>query len=139
MYPYIWFKYKNLPEYVTALWRFRQFKILWHSLHINNELQKQQLDFSLHLFFVFLWTLLDLESKSIEMVKDGAQLSEDSSVEESIELSEGGEGGGRGEEDEKFYEEIEAPKFVDFTVPDQCRPDDRYWFCLRVGQSFFNP
>ncbi|KAL5561106.1 hypothetical protein UlMin_030853 [Ulmus minor] len=34
---------------------------------------------------------------------------------------------------EEFYENIEAPKFVDFTVPDQYRPDDRYWFCLRVG------
>ncbi|KAL8541674.1 hypothetical protein ACS0TY_002803 [Phlomoides rotata] len=35
--------------------------------------------------------------------------------------------------DEIFYEKIEAPKFVDFTVPDHYRPDDRYWFCLRVG------
>ncbi|KAL0334999.1 UNVERIFIED_CONTAM: hypothetical protein Sradi_4711800 [Sesamum radiatum] len=40
----------------------------------------------------------------------------------------GGEGG-----DEEFYEKIEAPKFVDFTVPDHFRPDDRYWFCHRVG------
>ncbi|KAL6545856.1 hypothetical protein OROGR_009730 [Orobanche gracilis] len=37
------------------------------------------------------------------------------------------------EGDEEFYEEIEAPKFVDFTVPDHYCPDDRYWFCLRVG------
>lgn len=35
--------------------------------------------------------------------------------------------------DEEFYEKIEAPKFVDFTVPDHYCPDDRYWFCLRVG------
>lgn len=34
---------------------------------------------------------------------------------------------------EDFYEKIEAPKFVDFTVPDRCPPNDRYWFCLRVG------
>ncbi|KAH6789881.1 hypothetical protein C2S51_004887 [Perilla frutescens var. frutescens] len=35
--------------------------------------------------------------------------------------------------DEEFYEKIEAPKFVDFSVPDHYSPDDRYWFCLRVG------
>ncbi|XAR52971.1 hypothetical protein NMG60_11021323 [Bertholletia excelsa] len=35
--------------------------------------------------------------------------------------------------DEEFYEKIEAPKFIDLTKPDQYRPDDRYWFCLRVG------
>ncbi|KAK1359148.1 Neurofilament heavy protein [Heracleum sosnowskyi] len=36
--------------------------------------------------------------------------------------------------DEGFYEEIEAPKFVDFTASDDpFRPDDCYWFCLRVG------
>ncbi|PIN04514.1 hypothetical protein CDL12_22954 [Handroanthus impetiginosus] len=35
--------------------------------------------------------------------------------------------------DEEFYERIEAPKFVDFTVPDHYCPDDRYWFCFRVG------
>ncbi|XP_051136018.1 uncharacterized protein LOC127254782 [Andrographis paniculata] len=34
---------------------------------------------------------------------------------------------------EQFYEEIEAPKFVDFTAPHHYCPDDRYWFCLRVG------
>ncbi|KAG7011587.1 hypothetical protein SDJN02_26493, partial [Cucurbita argyrosperma subsp. argyrosperma] len=34
---------------------------------------------------------------------------------------------------EDFYEMIEAPKFVDFTVPDPYIPDDRYWFCSRVG------
>ncbi|CAI9765414.1 unnamed protein product [Fraxinus pennsylvanica] len=38
-----------------------------------------------------------------------------------------------GGEDEQFYEKIEAPKFVDFTAPDHYCPDDRYWFCLRVG------
>ncbi|KAE8721837.1 Detected protein of unknown function [Hibiscus syriacus] len=34
-----------------------------------------------------------------------------------------------------FYEEIEAPKFVDFSALDRCHTehDDRYWFCLRVG------
>ncbi|KAK6945904.1 hypothetical protein RJ641_013448 [Dillenia turbinata] len=38
------------------------------------------------------------------------------------------------EEEEEFYEKIEAPKFVDFTLPgDPYHPDDRYWFCLRVG------
>ncbi|GAB4838380.1 hypothetical protein Ancab_027915 [Ancistrocladus abbreviatus] len=36
-------------------------------------------------------------------------------------------------EEEEFYEEIEAPKFVDFTLPDHYSPDDRYWFCSRVG------
>ncbi|CAA2970101.1 Hypothetical predicted protein [Olea europaea subsp. europaea] len=36
-------------------------------------------------------------------------------------------------EAEEFYEKIEAPKFVDFTVPNHYCPDDRYWFCLRVG------
>lgn len=39
------------------------------------------------------------------------------------------------EEDEEFYEKIEAPKFVDLTLPDPYRPDDRYWFCSRVGIS----
>ncbi|KAG5526204.1 hypothetical protein RHGRI_032470 [Rhododendron griersonianum] len=38
-----------------------------------------------------------------------------------------------GLDEEEFYEKIEAPKFVDFTAPDPYRPDDRYWFCLRVG------
>nr|XP_029118321.1 uncharacterized protein LOC105061261 isoform X2 [Elaeis guineensis] len=36
-------------------------------------------------------------------------------------------------EDDGFYEEIEAPKFVDFTAPDRSRPDGRSWFCVRVG------
>ncbi|XP_057788036.1 uncharacterized protein LOC131005215 [Salvia miltiorrhiza] len=40
-------------------------------------------------------------------------------------LNDGGE--------QEFYEKIEAPKFVDFTLPDHYSPDDRYWFCLRVG------
>ncbi|KAJ7968365.1 Neurofilament heavy protein [Quillaja saponaria] len=34
---------------------------------------------------------------------------------------------------DEFYEKIEAPKFVDLKAPDHFRPDDRYWFCLRVG------
>ncbi|KAM7470558.1 hypothetical protein LguiA_008741 [Lonicera macranthoides] len=37
------------------------------------------------------------------------------------------------EDEEEFYENMEAPKFVDLTLPDPFRPDDRYWFCLRVG------
>ncbi|RAL45005.1 hypothetical protein DM860_003764 [Cuscuta australis] len=57
------------------------------------------------------------------------------SLPESV-CSDGG-GGGRSSndagEDEVFYEMIEAPKFVDFTSPDHYCPDDRYWFCLRVG------
>lgn len=43
--------------------------------------------------------------------------------------TESSNGGG----DEEFYEKIEAPKFVDFTVPNHYSPDDHYWFCLRVG------
>ncbi|KAL9238520.1 hypothetical protein vseg_012927 [Gypsophila vaccaria] len=35
--------------------------------------------------------------------------------------------------DLEFYETIEAPKFVDFTRPNHFCPDDRYWFCSRVG------
>ncbi|KAL5218806.1 hypothetical protein ABZP36_019490 [Zizania latifolia] len=40
-----------------------------------------------------------------------------------------------GEEyDRVFYEEIEAPKFVDLSAPDAARPtDDPSWFCLRIG------
>ncbi|XP_030523029.1 uncharacterized protein LOC115735776 isoform X2 [Rhodamnia argentea] len=46
----------------------------------------------------------------------------------------GGGGGGGGVGGDEFYEDIEAPKFVDFTAPDRYSPDtDRYWFCLRVG------
>lgn len=37
---------------------------------------------------------------------------------------------------EEFYEKIEAPKFVDFTVPNHFCPDDRFWFCSRVGLFF---
>ncbi|KAG6489200.1 hypothetical protein ZIOFF_050460 [Zingiber officinale] len=37
------------------------------------------------------------------------------------------------EVDDGVYEEIEAPKFVDFSLPDCSRPDDRSWFCSRVG------
>ncbi|KAF7843068.1 protein split ends-like isoform X1 [Senna tora] len=35
---------------------------------------------------------------------------------------------------EDFYDQIQAPKFVDFTAP-EIRPshEDRYWFCFRVG------
>ncbi len=37
---------------------------------------------------------------------------------------------------DEFYEKIEAPKFVDLTAVEHYRPehDDRFWFCLRVGQ-----
>lgn len=38
------------------------------------------------------------------------------------------------EEDDEFYEGIEAPKFVDFRVPERSRPDDKSWFCLRIGK-----
>ncbi|KAF7047782.1 hypothetical protein CFC21_056661 [Triticum aestivum] len=38
------------------------------------------------------------------------------------------------EYDSVFYEDIEAPKFVDLTAPDAaCPADDPSWFCLRVG------
>ncbi|MCD9559026.1 hypothetical protein HAX54_016742 [Datura stramonium] len=50
-------------------------------------------------------------------------------IEPEMDVDEGGEE----EDDEVFYERIEAPKFVDFSTPDHYRPDDRYWFCLRVG------
>ncbi|XP_062214465.1 uncharacterized protein LOC133915350 [Phragmites australis] len=45
---------------------------------------------------------------------------------------------GRKEEEEYddavFYEDIEAPKFVDLAAPDAALPiDDPAWFCLRVG------
>ncbi|GAB2292071.1 hypothetical protein Dimus_026319 [Dionaea muscipula] len=44
------------------------------------------------------------------------------------------DGGEEREEDLLFYERIEAPKFVDLTLPDPYRAnDDRYWFCQRVG------
>ncbi|KAG1348135.1 hypothetical protein COCNU_06G019640 [Cocos nucifera] len=36
-------------------------------------------------------------------------------------------------DEDEFYEEIEAPRFVDFTAPDRSRPDGRSWFCVRVG------
>lgn len=41
--------------------------------------------------------------------------------------------------EEDFYENIEAPKFVDLTAPDH-RPegDDRYWFCSRVGKNLLH-
>ena len=42
------------------------------------------------------------------------------------------------EVDDDFYEKIEAPKFVDFTAPDNRPIDDHYWFCLRVGK-LLNP
>ncbi|TVU44806.1 hypothetical protein EJB05_04265, partial [Eragrostis curvula] len=36
-------------------------------------------------------------------------------------------------DDAVFYEDIQAPKFVDLTAPDANRPtDDASWFCLRV-------
>ncbi|XP_020578440.1 uncharacterized protein LOC110023379 isoform X2 [Phalaenopsis equestris] len=37
------------------------------------------------------------------------------------------------EEVEDFYERIEAPKFVDFTISDSSFPDHRSWFCARIG------
>jgi hypothetical protein len=39
-------------------------------------------------------------------------------------------------DDALFYEDIQAPKFVDLTAPDAARPtDDASWFCLRVGKN----
>ncbi|CAA7387717.1 unnamed protein product [Spirodela intermedia] len=35
--------------------------------------------------------------------------------------------------EDHVYENIEAPKFVDFSAPDRSRPDDRSWFCTRIG------
>ncbi|KAK4739860.1 hypothetical protein R3W88_003557 [Solanum pinnatisectum] len=52
-------------------------------------------------------------------------------IEPEMDVDEGGED--ENADDEVFYERIEAPKFVDFSTPDHYRPDDRYWFCLRVG------
>ncbi|KAK4378528.1 hypothetical protein RND71_000390 [Anisodus tanguticus] len=52
-------------------------------------------------------------------------------IEPEMDVNEGGEE--EWEDDEAFYERIEAPKFVDFSTPDHYCPDDRYWFCLRVG------
>lgn len=57
-------------------------------------------------------------------------------IEPEMEIEKGGEDK-EWEDDEVFYERIEAPKFVDFTTPDHYRPDDRYWFCLRVGMLIF--
>ena len=38
-------------------------------------------------------------------------------------------------DDAVFYEDIQAPKFVDLTAPDAGHPDDDpAWFCLRVGK-----
>ena len=38
-------------------------------------------------------------------------------------------------DDALFYEDIQAPKFVDLTAPDAGRPeDDPAWFCIRVGK-----
>ncbi|CAD6214801.1 unnamed protein product [Miscanthus lutarioriparius] len=43
-------------------------------------------------------------------------------------------------DDALFYEDIQAPKFVDFTAPDAGRPDDDpAWFCLRVGHGGEKP
>ncbi|KAK1316241.1 hypothetical protein QJS10_CPA05g01697 [Acorus calamus] len=40
-----------------------------------------------------------------------------------------------GDEEDRVYEDIDAPKFVDFTVPDRAPPDDGSWFCVRIGES----
>lgn len=43
-------------------------------------------------------------------------------------------------DDAVFYEDIQAPKFVDLTVPDAARPDDDpAWFCVRVGKRSSTP
>jgi hypothetical protein len=36
-------------------------------------------------------------------------------------------------EDEEFYENLEAPMFVDLTAPDLAQHDDGSWFCLKIG------
>lgn len=64
------------------------------------------------------------------MAEEEAKLSANSIKNKDTEMEDKDEG-----ENEEFYEGIEAPKFVDFTLPDHYRPDDRYWFCLRVGTS----
>ncbi|KAF8641429.1 hypothetical protein HU200_067834 [Digitaria exilis] len=39
-------------------------------------------------------------------------------------------------DDAVFYEDIQAPMFVDLTAPDAARPDDDpAWFCVRVGKD----
>ena len=74
---------------------------------------------------------LSLLSLSSEEMKEKPELSTQATITDDDE-----DGGG----DEEFYEKIEAPKFVDFTAPDPYRPDDRYWFCLRVGEFLdFHP
>lgn len=55
-------------------------------------------------------------------------------------MARGAEDDGEEEEEEEydrvFYEDIEAPKFVDLTAPDAARPsDDPSWFCLRIGTA----
>lgn len=52
-------------------------------------------------------------------------------------VEDNGSAGKRGGGVELFYEDIEAPKFVDFTDADHYNPDDRYWFCARVGNLHF--
>ncbi|KAK1269985.1 hypothetical protein QJS04_geneDACA022090 [Acorus gramineus] len=37
------------------------------------------------------------------------------------------------DKEDRVYEDIDAPKFVDFTVPDRAPPDDGSWFCVRIG------
>jgi hypothetical protein len=36
-------------------------------------------------------------------------------------------------EDEEFYENLEAPMFVDFTAQDLAQHDDGSWFCGKIG------
>lgn len=36
------------------------------------------------------------------------------------------------EDEEEFYENLEAPKFVDFTALD-LSPQDGSWFCHKIG------
>lgn len=37
-------------------------------------------------------------------------------------------------EADEFYEKIEVPKFVDFTVPNHYCSNDRYWFRQCIGK-----
>lgn len=52
-----------------------------------------------------------------------------------VEAGMGENGGACGEKDDEFYETIEAPKYVDFTLPAlPLLDDDRSWFCSRAGE-----
>ncbi|KAF5760279.1 hypothetical protein HanXRQr2_Chr16g0751601 [Helianthus annuus] len=66
-----------------------------------------------------------IDSSSIDETEVNPEESEVKNEEVTMEVGD--------EDDEEFYERIEAPKFVDFTKPYTVRTDDCYWFCSRVG------